>query len=86
VTNDEEPPKAKSKPTQHATTKKAASKGRKSSGGEYDEELWKTFVPKEDTPDAGDISYNNTMIHPNTFHFLKGIIVPDKVDHRFGRE
>jgi hypothetical protein len=86
VTDDEEPPKKKSKPTPRATPKKAASKGRKSNGGKSDEEPWETFVPKEDTPDAGGISYNNTTIHPNTLHFLKGTIVPDDVDHRFGRE
>ena len=30
------------------------------------------FIPKEPTPDAGDIEYINDCLHPNTLRFLIG--------------
>ena len=86
-TEDDEPPKKKSKSTPQVIIKatpkktiatKVVSKKRKSNE-ESDEEPWETFIPKEDTPDAGDILYTSTMIHPNTLHFLKGIILRMKL-------
>ena len=48
------------------------SRGLKNKSAKSDEEPWETFVPKEDTPDAGDIPYRNNTIHPNTLQFLRG--------------
>jgi hypothetical protein len=81
-TDADEPPKKKSK----VTPKKAAntatpknknvarselSKGKKEESEE--EEPWETFIPKEDTPDSGDIPYEDSRIHPNTLQFLRGM-------------
>jgi hypothetical protein len=76
--SEDEPPKKKSKTTPtkktaNNTPKKGTVKSRLSKGKEEsDDEPWETFVPKEDTPDAGDIEYQNTSIHPNTLQFLRG--------------
>jgi hypothetical protein len=86
-TDEDEPPKKRvkvspKKATPKTTPKAAktapktgAGKSRLSKGGKEvseDEEPWETFIPKEDTPDAGDTKYQDESIHPNTLHFLKG--------------
>ena len=80
-TEEDEPPKKRSKATPTKGTKKTPPKkvrpkGRSSKGKDEksgSEEPWETFIPKEPTPDAGDVEYHDTMIHPNTMKFLKGI-------------
>jgi hypothetical protein len=72
-TEEDEPPRKKSKVTPKKTvTPQKSTKGRRGKKEESIEELWETFIPKEDTPDAGDVPYENSRIHPNTLHFLKG--------------
>ena len=77
---DDEPPAKKAKVTPKkngkvVTPKKEITKvtpKRKKEESEEPEEPWETFVPKEDTPDAGDIPYDDSCIHPNTLLFLAG--------------
>jgi hypothetical protein len=79
-TDEDEPPKKKSKitpkkATPKTTPKKTAPKSRLSKGGKEaseDEEPWETFIAKEDTPEVGDVPYRDETIHPNTLQFLKG--------------
>jgi hypothetical protein len=77
--NDVAPPRKKAKVTrkkqgsQKSTPKKVTPRKKGKKDEEHDEEEpWETFVPKEDTPEAGDVSYKNETIHPNTLQFLKG--------------
>jgi hypothetical protein len=79
-TEEDEPPKKKSKTTpkkgvSKVPPKKTVSRGRLSKKDEVesDEEPWETFVPKEDTPEVGDVPYKNHTIHPNTLKFLEGM-------------
>ena len=67
---DEEQPKTKLIRKKPAKT--TIRKGKRKMEESEDEEPWETFVPKEDTPDAGDVEYNNDTIHPNTLQFLRG--------------
>jgi hypothetical protein len=75
-TEEDEPPKKKTKvtpkkPTPQKSTQKLKSSREKK---EYSvEEPWETFIPKEDTPDSGDVAYENSTLHPNTLSFLKGV-------------
>ena len=79
-TDEDEPPRKKSKVTPKKATKKDTpkkhiAKGRLSKRGREvseDEGPWETFIPKEDTPEAGDVPYQDETIHPNTMQFLKG--------------
>jgi hypothetical protein len=78
-TEDDEPPKKKSKTTpkkgvSKISRKKTVARGRasKKEDVESDGEPWETFVPKEDTPEVGDVPYKNHTIHPNTLKFLEG--------------
>jgi len=75
-TEEDEPPKKKTKvspkkPTPQKSTQK--SKPSKEKKKDSDEEPWETFIPKEDAPDSGDVSYENSSLHPNTLSFLKGV-------------
>ena len=72
---EDEPPKKKSKVSpKKATPQKSTQKSKSSKEKEdSDEEPWETFVPKEDTPDSGNVSYENSTLHPNTLSFLKGV-------------
>jgi hypothetical protein len=80
--SEEEPPMKKSKVTarkgsiktspKQIISKNRLSRGKKEASGE--EEPWETFIPKEATPDSGDVPYDNAKIHPNTLEFLKGTI------------
>ena len=78
---EDEPPAKKikvapKKSVNGSISKKAIAKspdGRKKK--EQSEELWETFVPKEDTPDTGDIPYEDSCIHPNTLLFLAGSVL-----------
>jgi hypothetical protein len=95
--SEDEPPKKKSKSTptkkvtpkkatpQEATPKKGPSR-RQSKKEDSDEEPWETFIPKEASPDAGDVEYADTKVHPNTLRFLKGRISDVRADGRLGRE
>ena len=75
--DNDAPPRKKSKASakkstpRKVTPKKATPQKRPKQEDETDE-LWETFVPKEATPEAGDIPYKNETIHPNTLQFLKG--------------
>lgn len=66
---DEQP---KKNPARKKPTKPTPQKGKQKTEESEDEEPWETFVPKEDTPDAGDVEYKNDTIHPNTLQFLRG--------------
>jgi len=78
IESEEEPPKKKPKttPNKKVTPKKSPpnkSPGRgRSKKEDSDEEPWETFVPKEASPEVGDIDYEPSKIHPNTLQFLKG--------------
>ena len=77
---EDEPPKKKKKSTSKkgivkTTPQKRTGKGKSKKEEDEDEEPWETFVPKEATPDAGDVEYQNNTIHPNTLQFLKGIFL-----------
>jgi hypothetical protein len=74
-TEDEEPPKKKSKVTPKKSSSKKPTPKKTISKDESDEEPWETFVPKEGTPDAGDRPYTPNTIHPNTLQFLKGTTI-----------
>lgn len=79
---EEEPPKKKSKVkakkgSAKILPKKVVSRGRSSKRNPEEsgeEEPWETFIPKEDTPDSGDVPYDDAKIHPNTLQFLNGIL------------
>ena len=43
-----------------------------------DDEPKQIFIPKEPSPDAGDVAYQDSRIHPNTLEFLKGLITYQK--------
>jgi len=78
--DDDAPPRKKSKVTPKKETPKKVTpkktsqrkKVKEEEKNEEDEEPWETFVPRDDTPDAGDIPYKNETIHPNTLQFLEG--------------
>lgn len=73
-TEEDEPPRKKSKVTPKKTvTPQKRTKGRRGRKEESTEEPWETFIPNEDSPDSGDVPYENSRIHPNTLHFLKGM-------------
>jgi hypothetical protein len=92
---EDEPPQKKVKTTPKSTPKstpkknttpKSASKGKASKSKnrdvseDEDEEPWETFIPKEVTPDAGDVEYSDSSIHPNTLQFLRGITYMNGVE------
>jgi len=68
------------------SSKAKRAKSNKLAAQESDEEPWETFVPKEPSPDAGDMDYQNSTIHPNTLHFLTGYLPVGKVNSRFSGE
>jgi hypothetical protein len=91
-TDDDEPPKKKSKTTPkkgvNKVTKQTTARRRtsKAKDVESEEEPWETFVPKDSTPEVGDVPYKNHTIHPNTMKFLEGYGVLCITDGRFSRK
>jgi hypothetical protein len=87
---EEEPPKKKAKstpkstPQKNATPKSVSTTAKKKKNVSEDEDPWETFIPKEDTPEAGDVEYSDSTIHPNTLQFLRGISVKAGLTGRFG--
>ena len=75
-TDFDEPARKRAKATlKKALSPKTAKKSppkRKKKGGEEEEQPWETFIPKEATPEAGDVQYRDEGIHPSTLQFLKG--------------
>ena len=74
-TDFDEPARKKSKVTpKKAVSPKTAKKSqpKRKKKGEEEEEPWETFIPKEATPEAGNVEYRDDGIHPNTLQFLKG--------------
>jgi hypothetical protein len=86
-----EPPRKRSRATPKKgvspkNAKKSPTKG-KTKGQE--EEPWETFIPKEATPEAGDVEYREDGIHPNTLQFLTGLGSLQGfglIERRFGEE
>ena len=84
MSESEEPPKKKTKRslknaslkiTRKSAAKKGPLKTRLPKGGEdSDDELWESFIPRQKTPDIGDVEYQNSTIHHNTLQFLRGFI------------
>jgi hypothetical protein len=76
-TDLDEVPRKKAKTTPRKTVSpKSATKGTPRKKKEEDEEEpWETFIPKEATPEAGDVDYQDERIHPNTLKFLKGFLL-----------
>jgi hypothetical protein len=80
-TDLDEPVRKKAKTTpRKAVSPKAPKKGTPRKKKEEEEEPWETFIPKEATPEAGDVDYQDDRIHPNTLKFLKGFPLCTWVD------
>ena len=86
-TDVEEAPRKKAKVTpRKAVSPKGAKKGTPRKKKVEEEEPWETFIPKEATPEAGDVDYQEERIHPNTLKFLKGCKLSAWFNGRFGEE
>jgi hypothetical protein len=78
--SEDDQPRSKSSKAKRVKSNKLATQE------SLDEEPWETFIPKEPSPDAGDMEYQNSTIHPNTLHFLEGYLPVGKVNWRFSGE